>query len=83
VGYYKEAVMVALKLRKVGNSVGVILPQEALADLGVVLGDTLYLTRAPEGCRVTALDPTFERQMKVAEKVMRRDRDMLRELSKQ
>ena len=36
--------MVALKLRKVGNSVGVLLPQEALAALRVDRGDTLFFT---------------------------------------
>ena len=74
--------MVALKLRNVGNSVGAILPQEALVALHVGLGDTLYLTPAPDGYRVTPYDPDFERQMKVAEEVMRRDRNLLRELAK-
>jgi putative addiction module antidote len=74
--------MVALKLRNVGNSVGTILPQEALTALHVGLGDTLYLTPSPDGYRVTPYDPDFERQMKVAEEVMRRDRNLLRELAK-
>ena len=43
-----------LKLRKVGNSVGVVLPKEALARLNVAEGDTLALTDAPDGSlRVT------------------------------
>jgi putative addiction module antidote len=75
--------MVARKLRKVGNSIGVLLPQEALAALHVDSGDTLFLTEAPDGYRVTAYDPAFERQMKIAEDVMKRDRNMLRELAKQ
>jgi putative addiction module antidote len=75
--------MVALKLRKVGNSVGVLLPQEALAALHVDRGDTLFFTESPDGYRITPYDPAFERQMRVAETVMRRDRNMLRELAKQ
>jgi putative addiction module antidote len=75
--------MVALKVRKVGNSVGVLLPQEALATLHVDQGDTLFFTEAPDGYRITPYDPAFERQMKVAEMVMKRDRNMLRELAKQ
>jgi putative addiction module antidote len=74
--------MVALKLRKVGNSVGVIIPQEALASLRVSQGDTLYFTEAPDGFRVTPFDPDFERQMTVAEGIMKRDRNLLRELAK-
>ena len=75
--------MVALKVRKVGNSVGVLLSQETLAALHVDQGDTLFFTEAPDGYRITPYDPVFERQMKVAETVMKRDRNMLRELAKQ
>ncbi len=74
--------MVALKLRKVGNSVGVLLPQEVLAALNVDQGDTLFFTELPDGYRVTPYDPDFERQMKVAQKVIKRDRNLLRELAK-
>lgn len=75
-----------LKLRKVGNSVGVVLPKEALARLNVGQGDTLTLTDAPDGSlRVTpstAGHAEFARQMKVAESVIRRYRNTLRELAK-
>jgi len=74
--------MIALKLRKVGNSVGVIMPQEALAALRVSEGDTLYFTEAPDGFRVTPYDPDFERQMTVARTIMKRDRNLLRKLAK-
>jgi putative addiction module antidote len=74
--------MVALKLRKIGNSVGALIPQEALAALKVGEGDTLYLTQAPDGFRLTPYDPEFERQMTVARDIMKRDRDVLRALAK-
>jgi putative addiction module antidote len=74
--------MVALKLRKIGNSVGTLIPQETLAALNVNEGDTLYLTEAPDGFRVTPYDPEFEEQMKVARDIMKRDRDILRALAK-
>lgn len=74
--------MVALKLRKIGNSVGTLIPQEALTALNVGEGDTLYLTRAPDGFRITPYDPEFEEQMKVAREVMKRDRNILRALAK-
>ncbi len=74
--------MVALKLRKVGNSVGATFPQEALTALGVHEGDTVFLTPAPDGFRLTPYDPSFERQMMLARKIMKQDRNLLRELAK-
>ena len=72
-----------LKLRKVGNSLAVILPKEALARLHAGDGDSLFITEAPEGSfRLTSADPNFGRQMQAAEKVMRRYRNTLRELAK-
>ena len=78
--------VVELKLRKVGNSVGVVLPKEALARLNVGEGDSLTLTDTPDGgLRVTAATEgreEFTRQMKAAEKIVRRYRNALRELAK-
>lgn len=74
--------MVELKLRQVGNSVGTVIPKEALARLNVGEGDSLFLTETPDGFRVTAHDPNFDKVMKSAEKVMRRYRNTLRELAK-
>jgi putative addiction module antidote len=71
-----------LKITKIGNSAGVILPKEVLARLRVGLGDTLHLTEAPDGVRLTAADPEFAAQMEVAERIMRRDRNILRALAK-
>lgn len=71
-----------LKVTKIGNSAGVILPKEVLARLRVGLGDKLYLTEAPDGVRLTATDPDFAEQMEVAERIMREDRNILRELAK-
>ena len=75
--------MTSFKLTRIGNLVGVILPKDVLAKLRVQEGDMLlsHLTEAPNGYRVTPHDPEFERQMKVAEQVMRRRRDTLRELA--
>jgi putative addiction module antidote len=74
--------MTALKLRKIGNSVGLVLPKEVLARLRVEAGDTIHMTEAPGGVRLTPYDPVFERQMAVARKIMKRNRNVLRELAK-
>ena len=74
--------MPALKVTKIGNSLGVILPKEAAAHLNVTAGDTIYLTPSPGGYRISPYDPEFEEQMAVANEIMKRDRDILRELAK-
>lgn len=74
--------MLALKITKVGNSSGLLLPKEAMAKLRVEPGDTIYLTETPDGFRLTPHDPDFERQMTLARKVMKKHRRALRELAK-
>jgi putative addiction module antidote len=71
-----------LKLRKVGNSVGLVLPKEALAHLKVEEGDTVTLTEAQDGVRLTAVNPEFAQSMAVFESLNRRYRNALRELAK-
>jgi putative addiction module antidote len=72
-----------LKVRQVGNSLGVVLSKEALARLNVRNGDSLYLTEAPDkSLRITPYDPAFEEQMKLAREGMSQYRNTLRELSK-
>ncbi len=74
--------MHAIKLRKIGNSVGLVLPKEILAKLKVKEGETIYLTDTKDGFRITPYNEEFEVQMDAAEKIMNEDRDILRELSK-
>jgi putative addiction module antidote len=74
--------MLTLKITKVGNSAGLLLPKEALAKLRVGQGDTVYLTETPDGFRITPHDPEFERQMTLARKLMRKHRRALRELAR-
>lgn len=71
------------KVRKIGNSLGIVLPKEALLALKVGEGDTLYLTEAPEcSLRVTPDKPGFAEVMRIAEDGMNRYRNALRELAK-
>ena len=74
--------MAALKLTQIGNSVGVILPKEVLARLKVEKGDTLYLTDAANGVMLTPYSAEFETQMTAARSVMKKRRNVLRELAK-
>lgn len=72
----------ALKITRIGNSAGIILPKELLARLRAGVGDTLFVSDAPDGVRITASDPDFATKMAVAEQIMREDRDILRALAK-
>lgn len=73
--------MQTLKLTTVGNSTGVVLPRELLEKLRVRKGDTLFVLETPNGIELTPYDPAFARQMELAERVMREDRDALRKLA--
>jgi putative addiction module antidote len=71
-----------LKVTKIGNSAGVILPKELLARLRVETGDSLYVSETPGGVRITAANPDFAAKMALAETIMREDRDILNVLAK-
>ncbi|MFE1600387.1 AbrB/MazE/SpoVT family DNA-binding domain-containing protein [Methylobacterium sp. ID0610] len=73
--------MLALKVTAIGNSVGVVLPKEAVARLKLEKGDTVFLTESPDGYGLTPYDPTFEDQMRTAQDSLKRRRNALRALA--
>jgi len=72
----------SLKLRKIGSSLGVILPKEALNPLHVKEGDTLYLTQDSDGLTLSPFDPDFEAIMKAADECDNRYKNTLKRLAK-
>jgi len=72
----------SLKIIQIGNSLGVTLPKEALAALKVAKGDTITLTPAPDGFRMTPYDPDVASQVDAGRDIMREYRDTLRALAK-
>ena len=75
--------MTQLKVRRIGNSLGVVRPKEILARLRLKSGDTLHLIEAPNGAmQISPYDPEFEAQMQLARDGMSRFRNALRELAK-
>lgn len=71
------------KVRKIGNSYGVILPKEALEALQVKEGDALYITGKPGGnVTLQAQEISFEEKMKIASDLMDRYKNALQELAK-
>jgi len=75
--------MIQLKVRKIGNSLGVVLPKEVVQALNTAEGETLHLTVRPGGgYHLTPYDPDFERTMQQVEDIAARYRATLRALSK-
>jgi len=72
----------SFKLIPVGNSTGVIMPKEVLHELGARQGDTLLVTRTPNGIELRVGDEEFEADMEIMRDIMRRRRSALRELAK-
>ena len=73
--------MTTLKVTTVGNSAGIVLPKEMLERLRVGKGDVLYVVETPDGIELTPYDPEFASQMEVAERVMRKRRNVLKKLA--
>ncbi|HEX5050685.1 MAG TPA: AbrB/MazE/SpoVT family DNA-binding domain-containing protein [Planctomycetota bacterium] len=71
-----------LKLRKIGNSYGVILPTDVLEALQVREGGKLTLLPNAKGFQLTVEDAEFEKQMQRARSLMSRYSQTLRELAK-
>ena len=75
--------MVELKVRRFGNSLGVVLPKEVINRLQAKDGEALFLVEAPDGSyRLTPYDPSFEQKMQKAEDIISRYRNTLYVLSK-
>lgn len=71
-----------LKIRKVGNSRGIILPQPLLEEMGVEEGDELFAVREADGSlRLTPYDPDFADAVEDAREFMDSHRNAFRELA--
>jgi putative addiction module antidote len=81
--HYSYNMAIKTKIRKIGNSYGIVLPKEALHVLKVKEGDAVYLTDSP-GCalRMTSGSDTTSDMLKIAERGMSKYRNALRELAK-
>ena len=70
------------KLRAVGNSTGVVLPKEVLADLNLGQGDRIFLLKTENGYVLSPYDEALDEQLNAAEVGMKQYRNALRELAK-
>jgi putative addiction module antidote len=72
-----------IQIRKIGNSVGLILPKELLARLKLKEGDKLYYVEQPErGLRLTPYDPKHAEAMDIARRSFRKYADTYKALAK-
>lgn len=72
-----------LQVRKIGNSLGLILSKELLARLKLKEGDKLYVVEQTErGVKLTPYDPKHARTMTIAREIMDEYKDTFRALAK-
>lgn len=71
-----------MKLRKVGGSLGIIIPKDEIERMHLKEGDELFGLPEDDGLRLQARDPAFERKLKAFENTRRQFRNALRELAK-
>jgi putative addiction module antidote len=60
----------AVKIRKIGNSLGVTL-SEQVRELGLKEGDSLYVVKTATGFELTPFDPDFAEALDTAREFMR------------
>ena len=73
--------MTIVKLTAVGNSTGIVLPNEVLLRMRVGNGDVLQLVETAHGVELSPYDPETHEQVAAAEEVMASDRELLRKLA--
>jgi putative addiction module antidote len=77
-----KAIMTALKITQIGNSLGLILPKEILARLKLQKGDSVFVTDTPDGVAITPYDPVVAEQLALGSEFMHDYRETFRELAK-
>jgi len=71
-----------VKLRRIGNSLGLILPKDVADQMHVSEGDTLHVVTDANGAHLTPYDPNFDAAMDAFEQTRRKYRNALRALAK-
>jgi putative addiction module antidote len=72
-----------LQVRRIGNSLGLILPKELLARLNLQEGDKLHIVGQPErGLKLTPYNPKHAEAMEIARRSFRKYADTYKALAK-
>jgi len=71
-----------LQVKKIGNSLGLILPKELLARLKLTEGDKLYVVEQTErGIKLSPYDPKHVKAMEIARRSFRKYADTYKALA--
>jgi putative addiction module antidote len=74
--------MDSLKLRDIGNSVGLTLPKEYLKHLGLESGDEVFISKEPDGKVILSpYNPNFAETLEAYRQVKKRYRNALKKLA--
>lgn len=72
-----------LQIKKIGNSVGLILPKDLLARLKLKEGDKLYVVEQTErGIKLSPYNPKHAKAMEIARRSFRKYADTYKALAK-
>ena len=71
-----------IEVKKIGNSVGLILPAKLVAAQRLEVGDKLTLTETPDGLMLSKHDAEFDRGLEIARKAFRDYRETFAALAK-
>ncbi|PWS38640.1 AbrB/MazE/SpoVT family DNA-binding domain-containing protein [Falsiroseomonas bella] len=74
--------MASVRLRSVGNSVGVVFPKELLAKYNLSEGDTVQVVETPDGFLLTPVSPDVEEQLRLGRELMKTYRETFAALAK-
>ena len=74
--------MTTVTIRRQGNSVGVAFPAETRIRMGFEVGQDLTLVELADGVKLVKRNVRLERQMALAQDVLREQADALQELAK-
>lgn len=71
-----------ITLKKIGGSVGAIIPKDVLQRQHLAANDELFVIETPDGILLTASDPTTKTALAAYAEVARENRDALSALAK-
>ncbi len=70
-----------IAIRRVGNSMGLLLSKEILAKLDAQEGTELYIRETPNGIELSPYDDSFAKDMEIGQDIARRYRNALHKLA--
>jgi putative addiction module antidote len=74
--------MHTLELTQVGNSVGIVLPEEVLTRLKLKKGARVFVTETPDGIALTRYDEELDAQLSAGRELMRQYHQTFAQLAK-